>query len=725
MQTYNFIVSHVSGEKKLIADSLSRYVNAKRDIQDEELSSEDPRVFFAEDLDFDLKEHQWKDSFLKEIIYWLTNDSNKDQKYEKQSFYYELKDDILYRKHRFANKEVLLPVIPFSLRDKVFHLCHEKILGAHHGGFTKTYGLLVKSVYFPNMKKYVYQKCKECLPCQVYKKRPGSPLGTLQTHPSVPPFYRITIDIAGQYNADNILRHRYFVVCIDECTRFCITESIADCQATTIANFLYEKVILRYGLFYELALDRAPAFKSQIFKELMNLLDVKIKFADVQGHYSIGTAEVCIKNIENQLKLAIDKKDQGSWIELLPLVTFSHNITVNASLGYSPFELLHGFTPRLLHQAILTSPCQFEDNKARIDQLSLIRDKASENLYRRFQTAKKSYDTRHKQLSFDEGDQVWIYDATTKKGQSKAFSGNYFGPGVVIKKIHDNSYLVKFKTARGQEKIDSIAIDRLKKYFPSSVPSGDQDGHSEDEVEDNEVNQAEADAVSSNDSQGNVMTTHPCATDDTTTDFIHGVTLMSEIPSWSVLATTYKNINNTSQRKFDVNNDINTKISLFLGDIVKLAGDAIVNPTNEDLDPRGGADRAIHHAAGPELLEACKKIGNIKPGAVVLTEGYNLPSTYIIHTCGPRDKNPKTLQSCYEKALQLCISHDIKTIAFPAIATGVFGFPVEKAAKLALFTIRKFLEDNLDHFDKIVFCLYDHESFNLYLQHISCYFPVA
>ncbi|XP_059081864.1 ADP-ribose glycohydrolase MACROD1-like [Tigriopus californicus] len=206
--------------------------------------------------------------------------------------------------------------------------------------------------------------------------------------------------------------------------------------------------------------------------------------------------------------------------------------------------------------------------------------------------------------------------------------------------------------------------------------------------------------------------------------------LMSEIPPWNVyykakFAHLSKMLSDEDrERCLDTEPDFSGLVSIYQGDITKLGIDAIVNAANKSLLGGGGVDGAIHRAAGDKLLKECKTLDGCKTGQAKITSGYDLPAKYVIHTVGPIGEKPDALQSCYQKSLELMVQNNLRSIAFPCISTGVYGYSSENACPVALRTVREFLEKHPDKVDRIIFCLFMEKDIDLYEKEMQVFFPI-
>ncbi|GAB2179411.1 O-acetyl-ADP-ribose deacetylase [Dongia sp. agr-C8] len=164
-------------------------------------------------------------------------------------------------------------------------------------------------------------------------------------------------------------------------------------------------------------------------------------------------------------------------------------------------------------------------------------------------------------------------------------------------------------------------------------------------------------------------------------------------------------------------------ITAVRANIVTLEVDAIVNAANESLLGGGGVDGAIHRAAGPELLEECRTLHGCRTGDAKITRGYRLPAKHVIHTVGPvyrdgRSGEPALLASCYRRSLDLAAQHHLKSIAFPAISTGIYGYPIEDAARIAVETVRASL-DAAPSVKEVIFCCFSESDLAVYRQALA------
>jgi len=185
-----------------------------------------------------------------------------------------------------------------------------------------------------------------------------------------------------------------------------------------------------------------------------------------------------------------------------------------------------------------------------------------------------------------------------------------------------------------------------------------------------------------------------------------------------------KNLLEDFELKEDPEVDLTKKISIFVGDITKLEIDCIVNAANNSLLGGGGVDGAIHRAAGPLLLAENKTLGGCETGEAKLSGGYALPAKYVVSTVGPRGEKPEVLTKAYKSCLELMLENNLRSIAFPCISTGVYGYPNDNACGVAMKTVRRFLEENHDKVDRVIFCLFLQKDVTLYRERLPIVFPM-
>ncbi|XP_036084929.1 ADP-ribose glycohydrolase MACROD2 isoform X2 [Rousettus aegyptiacus] len=214
-------------------------------------------------------------------------------------------------------------------------------------------------------------------------------------------------------------------------------------------------------------------------------------------------------------------------------------------------------------------------------------------------------------------------------------------------------------------------------------------------------------------------------------EYIRDYVPLNTVLSWKEeVKGKSQNDEENTQETSQVKKSLNEKVSLYRGDITLLEVDAIVNAANASLLGGGGVDGCIHRAAGPCLLAECRNLNGCDTGHAKITCGYDLPAKYVIHTVGPiarghiNGSHKEDLANCYKSSLKLVKENNIRSVAFPCISTGIYGFPNEPAAIIALSTIKEWLTKNHHEVDRIIFCVFLEVDFKIYKKKMSEFFPV-
>ncbi|KAM5245543.1 ADP-ribose glycohydrolase MACROD2 [Ctenodactylus gundi] len=214
-------------------------------------------------------------------------------------------------------------------------------------------------------------------------------------------------------------------------------------------------------------------------------------------------------------------------------------------------------------------------------------------------------------------------------------------------------------------------------------------------------------------------------------EYIRDYVALNTILSWKeeMKGKSQSDEDNTQEAP-QAKKSLSEKVSLYRGDITLLEVDAIVNAANASLLGGGGVDGCIHRAAGPCLLAECRNLNGCETGHAKITCGYDLPAKYVIHTVGPiarghiNGSHKEDLANCYKSSLKLVKENNLRSVAFPCISTGIYGFPNEPAAVIALGTIKEWLAKNHQEVDRIIFCVFLEVDFKIYKKKMSDFFPL-
>ncbi|XP_027862273.1 ADP-ribose glycohydrolase MACROD2 isoform X1 [Xiphophorus couchianus] len=209
-------------------------------------------------------------------------------------------------------------------------------------------------------------------------------------------------------------------------------------------------------------------------------------------------------------------------------------------------------------------------------------------------------------------------------------------------------------------------------------------------------------------------------------EYRKGFTQLDDIPTWR--EENRSRTKEDDEKELTAGGGLGDKVSLYKGDITVLEVDAIVNAANTSLLGGGGVDGCIHKSAGCCLYDECHSLNGCETGKAKITCGYDLPARYVIHTVGPvarghvGDKEIKDLTSCYKNSLDLVKEYDLRTVAFPCISTGIYGYPNEPAADIALGTVKKWIEENSDKITRVIFCVFLETDFTIYKKKMAIIF---
>lgn len=386
-----------------------------------------------------------------------------DRNVLRRSRRFSLRNDLIYLNLWCKNQESYALYVPKSLINSVLHHIHDDLVaGSAHFSFKKCYDRLKRHFYWPTMRQDLATHISRCHSCNLNKPAKVK-YGLLQPIPpplTGKPFSHIICDFLGPLPSS--YGHKYILIAICTLTKYAITKATHNADANTVAKFLISDVISQKGFFSKFSTDRGSHFDNELITELSHQLKFQKQHSTAYRPQSQGLVERLNQTIVTILKHYISESNKN-WSTILPFVTFAYNSNAQASTGYSPFYLVHGYEPDTSLTASLEPPNPPVDLLESIEQLLKIRHEMPEIIKKAQDKYKRHYDKSHIPLNLTPGSQVYV----TLSRPSSKLSPLYQGPYMVVKKVSDLNYEVAIPM-RGKLSNEILHVSRLKPVPPKA-----------------------------------------------------------------------------------------------------------------------------------------------------------------------------------------------------------------------------------------------------------------
>ncbi|GBN14123.1 Transposon Ty3-I Gag-Pol polyprotein [Araneus ventricosus] len=451
LQEYDITIVYKSGRKHSDADSLSRnpLISTSAETCDEIPTLASVTEYIKEQL---------KDPKLKSIIKVL----KRGDEYQN----YLLKDGVLYKESFDPMGQQWLLVVPKQLRGDILRSLHDAPT-AGHLGFAKTYDRIRRKYYWPVLYGSTRRYISHCKECQRRKTPPQLPPGRLQPiEPPDIPFAKVGIDLLGRLPVTRS-GNRWIIVCTDYLTRFTVTKALPTGEAIEVAKFIVEEIILKHGSPKEMISDRGCIFLSNLVKTINELCQTSHLLTTAYHPQTNGLTERFNKTLADMLSMYTDV-EQKNWDTVLPFVTFTYNSAKQNSTGFSPFFLICGRNITTPLDVILPHNNDQDHDDSYVQQLITRSEEARQLAKIHIKDAqasdKRRYDARHRSVSYEIGDLVWVYTPIRKVGLSEKLLRRSFGPYRITRLMSEVTYEVEsMETDKKRRKLkDVVHVLRIK-----------------------------------------------------------------------------------------------------------------------------------------------------------------------------------------------------------------------------------------------------------------------
>lgn len=467
LQEFDVTIVYKSGRKHTDADCLSR-----APVGSATTSLDEDDILLSAMSATDLAQLQRDDLELRPLIEYLEGRTSCiPRNFARSLASFCFRNAVLYKKNFDHTEAAYLLVVPTTLRADILRACHDEPSSGHLG-FTRTLERIRRSYYWPRLAKTVKQYVRTCRDCQRRKTPPMRPAGLL--HPITPPkapFHQIGMDLLGSFPTSSS-GNRWIVVATDYATRYCETKALTRATAAEVAHFFVDNIVLRHGAPAIVITDRGAAFTAEMLQEVLRLSGTEHRRTTAYHPQTNGLTERLNKTITDMLSMyvAIDHKD---WDNILPYVTFAYNTAIQESTGFTPFRLLYGrdVTTMLDVMLLPDNLAPFHTDAATFAQRA---EDARELAQRRIQCRQtldsRRYNLRHREVTYNPGDQVWVWTPVRQRGRSEKLLRRYFGPYTVVRRLSDITYEVlpegTPRNSRRRPQTEVVHVSRLKPYFP-------------------------------------------------------------------------------------------------------------------------------------------------------------------------------------------------------------------------------------------------------------------
>ncbi|UYV75771.1 hypothetical protein LAZ67_13001284 [Cordylochernes scorpioides] len=452
LQEYNVNVVYKNGRKHQDADCLSR--NPIEANNPGESEDDIPTLAALTDI----VAEQRKDPVIVRISEeCLKNNQNR----------FKIINGALYKRNFDPVGQPWLLVIPRHLRPDVLRSLHDNPT-AGHLGLAKTHDRIRRKYFWPGLLRRIRKYVGHCRECQRRKHAPLRPPGLLQPIPPTSvPFQRVGIDLLGRFPI-SYLGNKWIIVCTDYLTRYAITRALPSADAQHVAKFVLEDVVLKHGAPREIITDRGRVFQSKLISELTGLCSSAQGFTTAYHPQKNGLTERLNRTLADMMSMYVDV-EQKEWDVILPFITFAYNTAKQDTTGFTPFSLIHGREAETTLDTLfplLKDEDQEDYNREIVTRAEETRQLDRLHTLRAQEGNKRLYDAKHREVSYQPGDKVWIFIPVRKIGISEKLIKRYFGPYKVTRRISDVTYEVESldTTNRRRKPKEIVHVVRMKNY---------------------------------------------------------------------------------------------------------------------------------------------------------------------------------------------------------------------------------------------------------------------